>query len=54
MPTLEMINDRFARLFRTSLFAMLRRHAEITVLPIQMVKFSDYVHSLPCRRISTW
>lgn len=46
MPTLEMINDRFARLFRTSLFGMLRRQPEITVLPIQMVKFVDYVQSL--------
>lgn len=46
MPTLEMINDRFARLFRTSLFSMLRRTPEIQVLPIQMVKFADYMHSL--------
>ena len=46
MPTLEMINDRFARQFRTSLFAMLRRQAEVAVLPIQMVKFVDYVQSL--------
>ena len=46
MPTLEMINERFARLFRTSLFSMLRRTPEITVLPIQMIKFADYVHSL--------
>src|SRR5678816_4614277 len=46
MPTLEMINDRFARLFRSSLFSMLRRTPEITVLPIEMVKFAEYVHSL--------
>ncbi len=46
MPTLEMINDRFARAFRTNLFAMLRRQPEITVLPIQMIKFADYVQSL--------
>ncbi len=46
MPTLEMINDRFARLFRINLFAMLRRQPEITLLPIQMVKFADYVQSL--------
>src|SRR6187431_1889867 len=46
MPTLEMINDRFARLFRTSLFSMLRRTPEVAVLPIQMVKFGDYVQSL--------
>jgi flagellar motor switch protein FliM len=46
MPTLEMINDRFQRQFRTSLFGMLRRQPEIQMLPIQMIKFSDYVHSL--------
>ena len=46
MPTLEMINDRFQRQFRTSLFGMLRRQPEIQMLPIQMVKFADYVHSL--------
>ena len=46
MPTLEMINDRFSRQFRTSLFSMLRRQPEVTVMSIQMVKFSDYVHSL--------
>ncbi len=46
MPTLEMINERFARLFRISLFNMLRRTPEISVAPIQMSKFSEYVHSL--------
>ncbi|MGE0115368.1 MAG: flagellar motor switch protein FliM [Steroidobacteraceae bacterium] len=46
MPTLEMINERFARLFRISLFNMLRRSPEISVAPIQMNKFAEYVHSL--------
>jgi flagellar motor switch protein FliM len=46
MPTLEMINERFARLFRTSLFNMLRRAPEIAVAPIKMLKFSEYMHSL--------
>jgi flagellar motor switch protein FliM len=46
MPTLEMINERFARLFRISLFNMLRRTPEISVAPIQMNKFAEYVHSL--------
>ncbi len=46
MPTLEMINERFARLFRISLFNMLRRAPEISVAPVQMSKFSEYVHSL--------
>lgn len=46
MPTLEMINERFARSFRVSLFNMLRRSAEISVSGVQMVKFSEYVHSM--------
>ena len=46
MPTLEMINERFARYFRISLFNMLRRAAEIAVVGIRMMKFSEYVHSL--------
>ncbi len=46
MPTLEMINDRFARLFRISLYNMLRRTPEISVTPIAMSKFGEYVHKL--------
>ncbi len=46
MPTLEMINERFARLLRISLFNMLRRSAEISIGGVQMLKFSEYVHSL--------
>ncbi|HEY9199646.1 MAG TPA: flagellar motor switch protein FliM [Gammaproteobacteria bacterium] len=46
MPTLEMINERFARYFRISLFNMLRRTAEISVGGVQMLKFAEYVHSL--------
>jgi flagellar motor switch protein FliM len=46
MPTLEMVNERFARLFRTSLFNILRRGPEVAVAPIKMMKFSEYVHSL--------
>ncbi len=46
MPTLEMINDRFVRYFRISLFNLLRRSAEISVSGVQILKFSEYVHSL--------
>jgi len=46
LPTLEMINERFARYFRTSLFGMLRRSADISVSGVQMLKFSEFVHSL--------
>jgi flagellar motor switch protein FliM len=46
MPTLEMINERFARIFRVNLYNMLRRSPEISVQPIQVKKFSEYVHTL--------
>ena len=46
MPTLEMINERFARYFRVSLFNLLRRNAEISVSGVQMLKFAEYTHSL--------
>lgn len=46
MPTLEMVNERFARLFRISLFNMLRRSPELTVVGIETMKFSEYTHSL--------
>ena len=46
LPTLEMINERFARNFRVSMFNMLRRQAEIAVSGVQMMKFAEYVHSL--------
>ena len=46
MPTLEMINERFARLFRIGLFNMLRRTPEVSVGGVEMLKFGEYVHSL--------
>lgn len=46
MPTLEMINERFARIFRASLYNLLRRSPEIAVQAIQVKKFSEYVHTL--------
>jgi flagellar motor switch protein FliM len=46
MPTLEIINERFARMFRVSMYNLLRRTAEIAVQPIQVKKFSEYVHTL--------
>jgi len=46
LPTLEIINERFARYYRTSLFNMLRRTADLSVSGIQMVKFSEFIHNL--------
>lgn len=46
LPTLEMINDRFARYFRVSFFNLLRISPEISVSGIEMIKFSEYMNSM--------
>ena len=46
LPTLEMINDRFARYFRVSFFNLLRKSPEISVNGIEMIKFSKYINTL--------
>ena len=46
MPTLEMVNERLSRQLRVSLFSMLRRAAEVSIGGVNMIKFSEYVHSL--------
>lgn len=46
MPTLEMINERFARYFRISLFNFLRRNAEISIGGVEMTKFNEFIHGL--------
>ena len=46
MPTLEMVNERFARLWRIGLFNLIRRSAELSVRGIELIKFNDYMHSL--------
>ncbi len=47
MPTLEMINERFARTFRTSISALLRKVVSFTTLSIEMIKFGDFLKTLP-------
>lgn len=46
MPTLEMINERFARYTRISMFGFLRRTADVAVGGVQIIKFSEYLYSL--------
>ncbi|MGS2717545.1 flagellar motor switch protein FliM [Eionea flava] len=46
MPTLEMINERFARYTRISMFNLLRRTADVSVGGINIQKFGEYVHTL--------
>ncbi len=46
MPTLEMINERFARYTRISMFNLLRRTADVSAGGINIQKFGEYVHTL--------
>lgn len=46
MPTLEIVNERFARHLRISMFNMMRRSAEVSINGVQMLKFGEYVHTL--------
>ncbi len=46
MPALEMVNERFARLLRSTIYNMLRRTAVVLPDSTQFVKFCDYVNRL--------
>ncbi len=46
MPTLEIINERFARLLRIGLFNFLRRSAEVSVGPVRVSKYSEFIRNL--------
>jgi flagellar motor switch protein FliM len=46
LPALDLINERFARGFRISLYNLLRRSADITVKPLRIENFGAYVGTL--------
>lgn len=46
LPTLELIDERFARHFRQGLFKLLRRPAELAVKGVETIEFSEYLQSL--------
>ena len=47
MPTLEIINDRFARFFRQSMTTSLRKVIDISAFSIDMIKFGEFMRALP-------
>ncbi len=46
MPTLELINERFARFLRIGLFNYMHRNAEISVGPVRVQKYSEFIRNL--------
>ena len=47
MPTLEIINDRFARILRTTLSSSLRKVIDVSAFSIDMIKFGEFMRALP-------
>src|SRR4051812_3208764 len=46
MPTMELINERFARYLRIGLFNYIHRSTEISVGPIRVQKYSEFIRNL--------
>lgn len=46
MPTLEIINERFARNLQTGLFEFMRRSPEIAVGPVRVLKYSAFLRDI--------
>ncbi|WP_297497033.1 flagellar motor switch protein FliM [Ferrovum sp.] len=46
MPTMEIINERFTRLFRIELFNLVRRAADVSVGQLRVLKFSEFIRNL--------
>lgn len=46
MPTLELIHERFARFLRIGLFNYMHRNVEVSVGPIRVQKYSEFVRNL--------
>jgi len=47
MPTLDIINDRFAKIHRIWLSGALRRMLDINVCQAEMIKFGEFIRTLP-------
>ena len=47
MPTLEMTNEKFARMFRTTLSALLRKVTSVSAISVDMLKFGEFLKTIP-------
>jgi len=46
MPTMELINERFARYLRIGMFNYMHRNSEVSVGPIKVQKYSEFIRNL--------
>src|SRR3989339_322869 len=47
MPTLEMTNEKFVRMFRTTLSALMRKVVSVSTLAVDMIKFGEFLKTIP-------
>ena len=47
MPGLEIVNERFSRLFRTSVSNLVMRFVDINVQNVQIIKFGEFMKTVP-------
>lgn len=46
MPTMELINERFARYLRIGMFNYMHRNTEVSVGPIKVQKYAEFIRNL--------
>lgn len=46
MPTMEVINERFARLLQVGLFNFMQKSPEISVGPVKVIKYGEFIRNL--------
>ncbi len=47
MPGLEMINDAYSRLLRSSISSLIMKYIDITIQNVETVKYSDFMRTIP-------
>jgi flagellar motor switch protein FliM len=47
MPTLEMTNEKFARMFRSTMSSTLRKVVNVSTISTDMMKFGEFLKTLP-------
>ena len=52
MPTMELVNERFARNIRIGIFNLIRKSPEVALNAIKLQKYSDFLREIAVRRTS--
>ena len=47
MPGLEMANESFARMFRTSISNLIMKFVDISIQNVEIIKFGDFIRTIP-------